>query len=839
MLPPPPDRLVKPPLLPSPLFALAGLLLATLTSPAAKAPFPVAAPLAPPRISAAPGYEVTLVHAVARAQHGSWISLAADPRGRLYASDQYGPIYRITLADQPGGAPTITPVPLKIGGAHGLAWINGSLYAVVGQKEVCPPGLYRLRDTDGDGELDQVELLRALDGDGEHGPHAVVAAPDGQSLWVLAGNATRLPELVRSRVPRCWADDALLRPLGALMGSETRGVLPGSWICRTDLDGRAWALHAAGLRNAYSLACDPNGELFTADSDTEFELNLPWYRPTRVVHAVSGADFGWRRGALKIPDGAPDLWPTVLPLGLGSPTAVLFPAGAHLPDPERTALWVADWSYGKILALSLQASGATFSATRREIVSALPLPVTAIGVNPIDGALYFTTGGRRIHSALYRLRWTGETPGPAPPAMPPTPEAVARHALEQWHGRVDAAAVAAAWPALGSPEPNLRLAARTVLESQPVAAWRDRALHEAQPRAALAALLGLARVDAAGSRMEILAALRALRAQLSTTALLGEWLRVLSLTFSRGGGTDPATRAAWRPILEALRPDCARELAPAVLELLVYCDSPFAAEWGLALLRSGASRTTQLDLVRSLSVLTSGWNPDLRREFFKWLASTASWRGGGSFRPFLQRLRDDAVASVPPDERPGLRDLLTQPVSNLTFATFPLGAERRPVRTWTSDDVVGLVGRDTQRRDPVRGRLVFGSVGCFVCHSFDGEGSALGPDLTAVGHRLALRDLVEAIIEPSREISDPYATSLVTLRDGRQLSGRIVNLVEDGLHLASDLSDPSNVSRLANADIVAITASSVSLMPPGLLTLLSDEEILDLLAFLRRDPGRP
>ena len=42
----------------------------------------------------------------------------------------------------------------------------------------------------------QVELLRLLDGSSEHGPHAVVLAPDGKSLYVVAGNATKLPKLI-------------------------------------------------------------------------------------------------------------------------------------------------------------------------------------------------------------------------------------------------------------------------------------------------------------------------------------------------------------------------------------------------------------------------------------------------------------------------------------------------------------------------------------------------------------------------------------------------------------------------------------------------------------------
>jgi putative heme-binding domain-containing protein len=101
-----------------------------------------------------------------------------------------------------------------------------------------------------------------------------------------------------------------------------------------------------------------------------------------------------------------------------------------------------------------------------------------------------------------------------------------------------------------------------------------------------------------------------------------------------------------------------------------------------------------------------------------------------------------------------------------------------------------------------------------------------------------LRDLVEAIVEPSREISDQYGTVQVRLRDGRELSGRIVNLTETGLNLAENLADPSNVVRLAEADIVSIVPSKHSLMPPGLLNVLSADEVLELLAFLRGDARR-
>lgn len=800
---------------------------------------PASAAIAMPELKVAPGFEVVRLYTVPRESAGSWISLAADGHGRLYTSDQYGPLYRITLT-RDGSAPTVTPLAVAVGGVHGLAWIKGSLYAVAGQKSVSPTGLYRLSDRDGDGELDHAALLQALDGDGEHGPHAVVAAPDGESLYILAGNATRLPPLARSRMPRLWAEDSLLAPLPALMGSETRGILPGGWIARTDLDGRTWELICAGFRNAYALAFDTHGELFTFDSDTEFELNLPWYRPTRVFHAVSGADFGWRRGALKVPESAPDAWPAVIAMGLGSPTAVLSAPGAKFPDSYRKALWVADWSYGKIYALHLRPAGGTYAATREEIVAGLPLPITAMAVNPADGAVYFTTGGRRLQSALYRLKWNGPLPREGRPALPPaaTPEATARRALERFHGDESEAAVDAVWPMLASPDGLVRRAARTALESQPVGRWRSRALAEPAPRAALTALLGLARADAGASQPEILAALERLHRAGLNPSLRGEWLRVLSLAFSRAGGAPAAARSHWAAILSGLFPTGQHAADAALLELLVFCEVPGTAERGLTALRGAVTREAQLDFAKSLRVLRATWTPAVRADFAEWLAGTVTWRGGASFARFLQRLRDDAVESAPEGDRPALRQRQAEAAA-APPSLSPLPGGRGLVREWTVDDLTMLAERDTQRRDPRKGRAVFAAVGCYGCHSFDGEGGALGQDLSSVTRRLSVRDLFEAIVEPDRAISDQYGTVHIRLRNGREHVGRIVNLTETGPHLAENLADPSNVVRLAEADILSIEPSPRSLMPPGLLNVLTADEILDLLAFLRTpEPSR-
>ena len=782
----------------------------------------------------APGFTVEKIYSVPRESQGSWVALAPDGAGGLYASDQYGPLYRLTLPRKTGDTATARALALPIGGVHGLTWVGRDLYAVAAQKSVHPTGLHRLRDTNADGELDRVELLHPLDGDGEHGPHAVMPSPDGQSLYLLAGNATPLPALARSRVPQLWRDDALLTPLPTILGSEAKGRLGGGWICRTDLDGRTWELVAGGLRNAYALAVDRRGELFTFDSDTEFEINLPWYRPTRVLHAVSGADFGWRGGIHKVPETAPDGWPAVLPLGLGSPTAVLFPSAAKIPPHYREALWVADWSYGRILALQLTPDGAGFRATPEAIVTSVPLPVTAICVNPTDGALYFASGGRRTQSAIYRLTWTGDpalATQPAPPLPTPPPAIAQRSALEAFHGRADPAALAAVWPALSHADPIVRRSARTALEAQPVATWAERALSETAPRPALAALLALARVDAATHQSKLLVALRR---HFTPTALRNEALRIITLTLIRGGEISPAQRATWATLLSPLFPSANPTRDATLLELLVFLGAPEAIVRGFTALEGAATHEAQLDLVRSLRARLSEWTPAQRTRYLAWLHGTGDWRGGSSFTLLLKELRKEAVSSAPASDRVALEQSLaaTLASSHITFSSTP----RTASHPWTVAELTTLVAKSARTRDVARGRRVFAAAGCFACHTYNGEGGALGPDLTAAGSRLATGDLLEAIVEPSREISDQYGTSEIALRDGRRLSGRIINYTEQGLVLAETLFDPAQGVRLKESEIVTITPSKISLMPPGLLDTFSGSEILDLLAFLRSAP---
>jgi putative heme-binding domain-containing protein len=122
---------------------------------------------------------------------------------------------------------------------------------------------------------------------------------------------------------------------------------------------------------------------------------------------------------------------------------------------------------------------------------------------------------------------------------------------------------------------------------------------------------------------------------------------------------------------------------------------------------------------------------------------------------------------------------------------------------------------------------------CLKCHRFNRQGGLGGPDLTGAGSRFDDRALLEAIIEPSRVVSDQYATVELNTKDGESHTGRIGDQNDQQILLKGDLLNPANVIRIPWADIESVRPSAMSLMPPNLLDSFTEAEILDLLAYLK------
>ena len=150
---------------------------------------------------------------------------------------------------------------------------------------------------------------------------------------------------------------------------------------------------ASGLRNCVDIAINREGEMFTYDSDLEFDIGSPWYRPTRVNHVTSASEFGWRTGSAKWPDYFADSNGAVVDLGPGSPTGISFGHHSNFPGAFQDKLFVCDWTFGTIYTIDLEERGSSYTGTKKEFLSGAPLNISAMRFGP-DGHMYFLVGGR-------------------------------------------------------------------------------------------------------------------------------------------------------------------------------------------------------------------------------------------------------------------------------------------------------------------------------------------------------------------------------------------------------------------------------------------------------------
>ena len=795
------------------------------------------------------GFRAELVYSVPLATQGSWVSLTADDRGRLIASDEGGSLYRIEPSPI-GGGPTRTKVEklsVSIGMAQGLLFHRGQLYVMQnGQVGSFGSGLYRLSDSDDDDQFDRIEQLRVFNGQGEHGPHAVVLSPDGKHLYICCGNMTDLPILSRSLAPQRWMEDQLLPRISDPRGHATHVKAPGGWIARTDLDGNNLELVSIGYRNMYDLAFNADGELFTYDSDMEWDIGTPWYRPTRVCHVTSGSDFGWRGGNGVWPAYFIDTLPTTADSGPGSPTGLTFGAGTNFPPKYQQALFGGDWSYGNIYAFHLRPEGSSYHAEVERFASAMPLGVTDMTVRPQDGALYFLVGGRESESALYRIVWTGEGDGvgddpvrsnselqqPAAPApLSPSEARDLRHSLEKLHvAPASASVVEQAWPQLGNPDRFISTAARTAIEHQPFTEWRERALTEKNIDARLTALVAVARVADRGQQADWAAAIAGTPfTELNTQQRLN-LLRAAALGVIRFDPLEPDTRKTLLDAFDAQFPSKHSDVDRELSHLLVRLQAPTIIPRLLSLMENAATQEEAIDAAMTLSSVTEGWTPDSRARLLDWFDKSSRMAGGMSFFGYLVAARDRFIAGLPDADRAAFAERLAKPFAE-QGAQIEVAA--RPfVREWKLDEVVDLVEKDGAGRNFENGRKMFSAAGCYNCHRVAGAGSSIGPDLTGVGGRFGVRDLMRSVIEPDHAISDQYQ-QMVFETNGRLIVGRVTNISGESIMVSTNMLDPKSTEKIRRVDLDDQYPSEVSVMPSGLLNTLSAEEILDLTAFLR------
>ncbi|MGN6436790.1 MAG: c-type cytochrome [Agriterribacter sp.] len=838
-----------------------------------------------------PGFKADRLYGPSENKEGSWVSMAFDDKGRLIASDQYGAIYRLTLppigadstqktkieklkitTDQVVAADT-TGKKVSIGYAHGLLYAFNSLYVIVSHSKDeqmdKSSGLYRLQDTDGDDEFDKVTLLKSLKGEGEHGPHSVVLAPDGKSLYVVCGNHTDVPEMNSYRLPSNWKEDNLFPLFTDPNGHAVDRKAPGGWIAHVDSTGSNWELVSAGYRNEFDIAFNDLGDMFTYDSDMEWDFGTPWYRPTRICHATSGSEFGWRTGNSKWSPTYPDNLPAVVNVGQGSPTNVVYGGKAKFPEKYRKAVFAFDWSFGIIYAILIEPDGASYKATGEEFVSGSPLPLTDGVIGP-DGAMYFLTGGRRLESDLYRVYYADELNEKDHKPTEETPERKIRIQLEAYHQGPKAGAVDFAWTYLKHADRFVRYAARIAVEHQPVAEWKDKVLAEKDPVTLTQAGLSLARQGDAAVKGQLVHALAGIDFGKLSEAQQIDLVRTFEVVFARMGAPDAAGKAEATTYLNAQYPAKNNELNRVLAKVLVFLDAPEAVSKTMALMKdakddnSSGQKTLMessdlimrnpqygMDIASMLSSVPpaqqtyfavalckakTGWTPELREQYFKWFYKAFSYKGGHSFRGFINNARKAALENVPKAEFAMYSTMSGDSIVNRSGNALADNAPqpKGPGRNWkvAQADSIIIDSLSLTPRNFENGKAMFAASLCISCHNMKGEGGTSGPDLTQLGTRFSAKDILEAIIDPSKTISDQYGSTVFYLKDGGTVTGRIVSQDEQKYSISQNPFAPQVLRDIPKNDVVRTRVSDVSPMLPGMVNRLNPEELRDLIAYL-------
>ena len=220
-----------------------------------------------------PGFKAELIRS-AQPNEDSWVALAFDPQGRVTLAKEKKGLLRLDPKD--GSMREIESTLLE---CRGLLYAHGVLYANANNSK----GLYRLRDTDGDGVFEDKHELMHTEGGVGHGRNHIKLGPDGR-IWVAHGNNVLLPSPLAENSPlRNYANDqAVLNPWDGSM-FDGNVELPAGHVVAVDPQDDKIELITGGLRNPLDIAFNREGEMFTFDADMERDVGTSWYMPTRVL----------------------------------------------------------------------------------------------------------------------------------------------------------------------------------------------------------------------------------------------------------------------------------------------------------------------------------------------------------------------------------------------------------------------------------------------------------------------------------------------------------------------------------------------------------------------------
>lgn len=806
--------------------------------------------VAQPKFWTAPGFEVSMLRTATESE-GSWISLTFDSQGRAIVSREDQGLLRMTLNDARTSVDSVTPIDVDLKECRGLVFDGENLYANANNSK----GLFRLRINE-TGQATESTLIREFSGSVGHGRNDITIHEGW--LYEIHGDSVDLPrESITdlSSPLRQWSGDA----------SRHEGHL-----LRMNLQSGAWEVMCGGLRNPYGIAAHPSGEMFTFDADNEFDMGTPWYRPTRVLALYPGGDVGYRTAGKQLPPrfhDQPENLPAVLTIGRSSPTAVFCDPKLAFPEPYRQALYLLDWTYGRVIAVHVAPSGAGWRAEAELFLQGRPLNVTDVARGP-DGAMYLITGGRKTQSSLFRIASKSNfvSDEDSPSFASSHEKEVARFSqhnlavrkqLEQISRQRDASQFSIVIENLASDDPVLRHAARIALERLPVDTWPNSILdfetknekknlwlygNLAFGQSMVPLGEGVAQ-GAIGDRQSDRLLKKWLACEPHKMGLSQRfvWLRLIELCLRADHENVKANRQAVIEKLLANWPQAELQLAPEgssvefrqrTAQVLGQLNSTEAIEAISKELINSPRQEDQLAGLLSLRHQSKGWSAANRRTQWQALRESEHMIGGQGLPTFIEAIRTDSMSSLSEEERTMLEDLIDAKKEE----TIEIAPSRPVVRKWQVEDLKELASNTNVYGDRSRGAKIYRDASCVRCHRIVGQGRSVGPDLTFAGRRFSPKDLLESILQPSRSVAENYRLDVIVTDSGTVHTGTI--LVEgdyrsEKLRIQTDPLRARSIVEVDKREIEEHRQLDRSPMPDGLLDVFDREEIRDLIAYLQ------
>ena len=738
----------------------------------------------------------------------------------------------------------------------------------------CAPDVFVFHDDDGDLKADRRESLFTKTGEPQHdhSVHAFSVGPDGRWYFNVGNTGKAVHDS---------AGQPVVDRFGNVVNDSGKPYRQGM-VFRCRPDGSDFEVLGHNFRNNYEVAVDSFGTLWQSDNDDDGNqaVRINWvmeYGNYGYVDERTGDGWMVPRTNLEAEtpprhwhQNDPGVVPNLLVTGGGSPTGICVYEGSLLPERFRGSLFHCDAGPNVVRAYHVETAGAGYTGRSEAIIDGSAdrwFRPSDVCVAP-DGALIVAdwhdpgVGGHGMGDTekgrIYRIA-PREEQGP-----------IAATRLKGSIPAVDFKTVAGCVTALASPNLCARATALEHLGMQP---------QEAAP--ALAKAFDSAVDPRLKARLAWAAGMLPGQSERWIKRLSNaqdEQQRIIAVRICRltQGDILGLVEQLAADQSAAVRRECAIALRGVGGERADRAWAELAAahkagdRWALEALGIGADGGRGLAGPSHWDGRMAAWLARIDNQWKTPAAREIVWRSRatGSAAMICELIADPAISTV--ESLALVRALDFQNPASVNAVLPRLVAElkgpdeklqvirpelvRRPEATAATTTIAtrivtaagGAVVPPPQAKggkplppvsellartgNPVNGKVLFAGAGtCGKCHIVNGEGKAVGPNLSGIGAKLSREALYESILAPSAAISHSYETFTALLKDGRSFTGLLISQSPEKIVIRG--ADSIDVT-LPAGEVEELVKQPVSLMPADLVTALSADELVDLVAWL-------